>query len=210
MAKPKQPAKPKPPTRSQAAPAKAAKAPPAPRERLFVDTGLALCAVEALVEHGLIKTSIRIPELAPEDDDDLDDESESWRDRVDDNQTEAVDRLLALLEQHRDKVATLRAIGGLLIHLAEDYEIDLYSLAGIEACTRLERIEISSTDPKLDLSPLASLPALRSVDLTGAHGLRNLEPLFQIASLKQVIGLLHERTAEELRRRNVEVKPSGS
>ena len=163
MAKPKKPAQPKTPTGPQAAlakAAKAAKAPAEPRDRLFLDTGLALCAVEALVEHDLIETSIRIPELAPEDDDDLDDESESWRDRFDNNQTEPIDQLLALLERHRDKVATLREIGGMLIHIAEDYEIDLYSLAGIEACTSLERITISSTGPKLDLSPLASLPAL--------------------------------------------------
>jgi hypothetical protein len=209
MAKPKRPAQPKTPTKPQAAPAKAAKAPADPRDRLFLDTGLALCAIEALVEHDVIETSIRIPELAPQDDDDPDDESESWRDRFDNNQTEPIDQLLALLEQHRDKVATLREIQGMLIHIADDYEINLYSLAGIEACTRLERIEISSTDPKLDLSPLASLPALESVDLTCAHGVRNLEPLFRSASLKQVIGQFHKRTAEELRRRNVEVKQSG-
>jgi hypothetical protein len=208
MTKSKKPAQPKTPTQPQAAPAKAAKAPEDPRDRLFLDTGLALCVVEALVEHDLIETSIRIPELAPQDDDNPDDESESWRDRFDTNQTEPVDQLLALLEQHRDKLAMLREIGGMLFHLADDYEINLYSLAGIEACTRLERIKIWSTDPKLDLSPLASLPALKSVDLTCTRGIRNLEPLLQIASLKQVIGQLHEGVAEALRRRNVEVKQS--
>jgi hypothetical protein len=185
--------------------AKAAKAPP---PRLFEDDALALCAVEALVAHKLIETSIRIPELAPEDYDDLDDESESWRDRVENNQTRSIDQLLALLDQHRDKVSQIREIYGTLIHISLDYELDLYSLAGIEACTRLERIEILSTRSKLDLSPLASLPALASVDLTFASGIKNLEPLFQIASLKQVIGRLPEQTAAELRRRNVEVKAS--
>jgi hypothetical protein len=184
------------------------KAPAKPPARLFEDTALALCAVEALVQHGLIKTSIRIPELAPDDDDDLDDESESWRDRLDDNQTEPVDQLVALLEQHRDKVSQLREIHGALIHIAEDYEPDLYSLAGIEACTCLERIEIWSTDPKLDLSPLTSLPALASVDLSCASGIKNLEPLFQIESLKQVIGQIPKPTAAELRRRNIEIKTS--
>jgi hypothetical protein len=182
--------------------------PKVPQTRLFEDTSLALCAVEGLVRQGLLETSIRIPELAPEDDDDLDDESESWRDRFDNNQTEAIDELLALLEQHRDKVAQLREIPGILIHIAEDYEPDLYSLAGIEACTRLEQIEISSTDPKLDLSPLASLPALASVDLACASDLENLQPLLQIGTLKRVIGRIPERTAAELRRRNVEIKAS--
>jgi hypothetical protein len=184
--------------------------PPAPPARLFEDTALALCAVEALVQHGLLETSLRIPELAPEDDDDLDDESESWRDRLDDNQSEPIDQLVALLEQHRDKVSQLREIHGALIHIAEDYEPDLYSLAGIEACTRLERIEIWSTDSKLDLTPLTSLPALVSVDLTCASDISNLEPLFQIASLKQVFGRLPKQTAAELRRRNIEIATSST
>ena len=186
---------------------KAPSKPQAPA-RLFEDTSLALCVVEALVEHDLLETSIRIPELAPEDDDDLDDESESWRDRVENNQTEPIDQLVALLVQHRDKLSQLREIHGVLIHIAEDYEPDLYSLAGIEACTGLERISIWSMDPRLDLSPLTSLPALASVDLTCASSIKNLEPLCQIESLKQVIGRIPKQTAAELSRRNIEVKTS--
>jgi hypothetical protein len=191
------------PPKKGAEPAKPVQAP------LFEDPHLALCVVEALVDHDLIETSLRIPELEPDDDDDLDDESESWRDRIDNNQTEVIAQLLALVEQHRDKLPQLREIQGALIHIAEDYEPDIDSLAGIEACTGLERIGIWSTSAKLDLSPLKSLPALTTVDLTCASGVKKLDPLLEIPSLKVVIGNIHARMGVELRKRNVEVKKSG-
>jgi hypothetical protein len=179
-----------------------------PPRRSFEDTSLALCVVEALVEQGLVATKLRIPELEPEDDDDLDDESESWRDRFDNNQDQVIDQLLALLEQHRDKLAQLREVQGALINIAMDYEPDVHSLAGIEACTNLERIGIWTSNSKLDLSPLKSLPALVSVDLGCAGKQKNLGPLLEIESLREVIGDVDARTAAKLRSRNVEVKRS--
>ena len=174
---------------------------------LFEDSHLALYIVDALVEHGLIATSIRIPELAPEDDDDLDDESESWRDRLDNNQTAAIARLLALLDGHRDELPQLRDLPGMLSHIVDDYyELNFYSLAGIEACVGLERIAIWTTSKTLDLSPLTSLPALVSVDLGGASSISNLEPLLAIPSLREVIGDVDDRIAVELRRRNVTIR----
>lgn len=191
-----------------AAKKKTAKAPP---RRAFEDTSLALCVIEGLVAQRLIETQLRIPDLEPEDDDDYDDESESWRDNLDNNQDQVVDQLLALLEEHRDKLAQVREVQGALIHIASmDYEPDVYSLEGIEACTSLERIGIWTHNEKLDLSPLEALPALVSVDLSCAGKQKNLAPLLEIESLREVIGEVDARTAAKLKSRNVEIKRSAS
>ncbi len=171
----------------------------------FEDTDLALCVLQALVEQGLVRTSIRIPELEPDEDDDLDDESESWRDRLENNQTEPIERLVALLDRHRDLLPQVEEISGLLIDVAEyDYEPSFWSLAGIEACTGLKSISIW-THSKLDLEPLVSLPALIEVDLSLAHPLPKLEPLLRIGTLQRVIGPIDAAMAKRLRANGVEV-----
>ena len=139
----------------------------------FEDPDLALCVIEALVAAGHVETSIVVPMLEPDDDDDLDDESESWRDRVVNNQTEPIKQLVALVEQHRDLLPKLEELQYVLVNVAEEYEPDLFSLSGIEVCTGLERVAIWSSDPKLDLTPLTALPKLASVDLECAGKLKN-------------------------------------
>lgn len=172
----------------------------------FADTDLALCVLEAMVCQGLVSTDVRIPELAPEDDDDLDDESESWRDRVDNNQTAARDELVTLVGQHRDKLPLVKEVTGVILELAEELEPDIHDLSGIGACTGLEKLEIWTTRATLDLSPLTALPALAELDLTCAGRLKNLRPLLEMKALRKVTGDIHERVAAELRSRGVEVE----
>jgi hypothetical protein len=178
------------------------------RTPLFEDDALALCVVDALVGEGRLSTSLTIPEMEPDDDDDLDDESESWRDAVDNNQTRAIDELVALLDFDRELLAQVTRVGGLLENINDDwdYETDLYSLGGIQACTRLEHIEIWSHERSLDLRPLVSLPALASVDLRHAPGVKNLRPLLRIPALRRVVGgAIDDDLASKLRRRGVAV-----
>ena len=68
--------------------------------RVFEDLDLALCAIDALVGGGHVKTSIRIPSAAPFDEEDYEDESESWRDG-ETNQDGPINELLALLDLNR-------------------------------------------------------------------------------------------------------------
>ncbi|MGN6111107.1 MAG: DUF6892 domain-containing protein [Kofleriaceae bacterium] len=187
------------------------KEPKPPPQLPFEDTNLALCVLDGLVELDLISTSIVIPELAPDDEDDLEDESESWRDNFENNQTRAIDKLLALLGRHLKKLPALKVLQGSLINTAELYEMDLYSLAGIEHCPNLESVDIWTTDKKLDLSPLTKLPHLATVDLTCSDAY-DLSPLFEIPSLRTVISIpdkLHPRAIEALKERNIEVRTGG-
>lgn len=156
--------------------------------KAFECSDLALCVLDAMASQGLVKPTTRIPELAPDDEEDYEDESESWRDTLENNQTRAVDKLVALFEQHLDKLPLVKRLSGIIVNLAEDeYEPEMWSLVGIEACTGLEAVEVWTTDPTLDLTPLTSLPRLATVDLTFAGRLKDLKPLLSIPSLKTVI-----------------------
>lgn len=196
--------------------AKPAAKPPAPPERLFEDTCLALCVVDSLVDQGLIETEIKIPVHAPLDEDDYFgedgelDESESWRDNLDTNQDESIEKLVALLATHRAKLPKLKELHGAMICIAEfdAYEPDVYSLAGIDLCTGLESIQIWSTEKKLDLSPLAKLPKLATIDLGCASTVDPAQLLeLELPALRTVIGAhLHPRMIEALKKRGVAVK----
>ena len=183
----------------------------AKNETKFECSDLALCVLEALSQAGLVEVTRRIPEVEPEDDDDLDDESESWRDRLENDQTEVVDELLALLEKNRHELPKVKEVSGVLLHVAEGmYEPEMWSLAGIEACTGLESLEIWTSERKLDLAPLTRLPRLATVDLTCAGGLETLDALLEIPSLKTVIASgLDRRLAEALQERGVTVTKAG-
>jgi hypothetical protein len=174
--------------------------------RLFECSDLALCVMEAMVHQRLVTRVARIPEPVSADDDDLHDESESWRDRVFDNQTEAIERLVAELARHKDKLPQVTELTGVLIDTAEDYEPEIWSLAGIEACTGLEKIDLWSCEEKLDLSPLTTLPRLAELDLSCATGVKDLRPLFAMPALNKVTGSLGAAIADQLRRRGVEVE----
>jgi hypothetical protein len=191
----------------KAAPVKAKKAAPveATKDELFECSDLALCVMEALVQQGLARASVTVPALAPDDDDDLDDESESWRDRVVDNQTAPIDTLIAELAKHRDKLPQVKEITGVIIEIADEYEPEIWSLAGVEALTGLEKIDLWSRDETLDLSPLTKLSALVEVDLSCASP-KNQRPLLALPALKKVIGQIDATIADQLRQRGVEVE----
>jgi hypothetical protein len=179
------------------------------KDKLCTDDDLGLCVLEAMVRQKLVKTKLRVPGLEPDDEDDLDDESESWRDSIGNNQTEPIRELLALLSQHRDKVASVNEIDGVLMEIAdtsgEPYEVALHSLAGIEACTALEKLSIWTDDPGLDLSPLVSLRVMKELDLACAGRLRDLRPLLEMKTLKKVVGDVDTRTASLLKAKGVKV-----
>jgi hypothetical protein len=181
-----------------------------PADPVFECDHLALCVVEALVRDNLLTTSITIPELEPPDDYDPEDESESWRDAVEDNQTEAIDKLVALVDEHRDLLPRVTTLDVILVEIAScEYELDLWSLAGIEACTNLESIQVWSRDPSLDLSPLAALEKLHTVDVKLAKP-KSYAPLTQIPSLRVVIGAPDAKTATALRARGVTIQAKSS
>ena len=177
--------------------------PPADPERLFEDDSLALCVLDSLIAEDLVSTDLVIPALAPTEDDDPDDESESWRDRVDEGQLRVTSELLALLAANRDALPKLTVLESMVMTIAEDYEPDVRSLAGLEQCTALESVALASTYRKLDLRPLTKLPALTEVHLLGCDRLKDLEPLFEIPTLTRVTGDLPEPVARELLRRGV-------
>jgi hypothetical protein len=153
---------------------------------LFEDSQLALCVLDALVGQGLVTTALRIPKLRPAEDDDLEDESESWRDRAITNQSQAIDDALDLLAKHRDRLAALKKISGVALLAEDQYWADVSSLVGIEQCVGLEHLTLwSSSD--VDLGPLAALPKLATLDLSLAQRVRDLAPLAQRPGLA-VIG----------------------
>jgi hypothetical protein len=179
------------------------------KKPLFESDDLALCVLDALVSARKVKTNIRVPELGPRDDDDTydpDDESESWRDG-DSNQDEPIRRLVALLEENRDKLAqVVRVRMSVPPRLAMSYWPRTSSVVGIAACTKLRELDLVVSEPTIDLRPLRSLP-LRSLTLKLPYerGATNLKPLHQIETLRQVKGTINRVDAAELEKRKIKV-----
>ncbi|WAS91346.1 hypothetical protein [Nannocystis punicea] len=172
----------------------------------FVDHDLGLAVVEAMVREGLVETDLRVPELEPEEDDDPDDESESWRDRIDETQMAVLAELRALLDAHADKLPHIEEIDPYLDTIHEEPEqcAEVDSLAGIELCSGLKRLMLDTRNKQLDLTPLTSLPALEELHL-GDVRLRDLAPLLALPRLKVLTGRIDEVTAAKLRERGVDV-----
>jgi hypothetical protein len=171
-------------------------------EDLFECDDLGLCVLDAMVEQGLVKAETMIPSLAPPEDADLEDESESWRDRVVSNQTAPISALISQLGRNKDKIARVEAIIGAIANVAEiGYEPNIYSLRGIERCTSLRTLDLWSRESKLDLSPLTKLPALRELDLTCASDVQDLTPLLEIPKLEKLKLATHATVAPQLKKR---------
>lgn len=172
----------------------------------FVDADLALAVVEAMIRQRLVHTDLRIPELEPGDDDDLDDESESWRDRIDEDEMAVRAELRALLDTHADQLARVEEIDDVLLEVHEEPEqfAEVDSLAGIELCTGLRRLTFTTSNKKLDLKPLTALPALEQVNF-GSSPIRDLTPLLALPRLRSLTGRVDPRTAAALRERGVAV-----
>lgn len=172
----------------------------------FVDPVLGLVVVEALVRHGLVTTELCVPEPAPGEDDDPDDESESWRDRIDEDALRIEAELRNLLDIHAAKLSLIEEIDDVFIDIYEGSEelAEVDSLAGIEVCSGLERLTFNTNNKKLDLTPLAALPRLEALDL-GRSRIRDLSPLLALKRLREVTGRIDARTAAALRERGVTV-----
>ncbi len=172
----------------------------------FVDHDLGMAVVEAMVRQGLVTTDLCVPELKPEEDDDPDDESESWRDRIDEDALEIVGQLRALLDTHANKLARIEAINEVFLDIYEDMDrhAEIDSLAGIELCSGLKRLSLTTSNTKLDLTPLTLLPALEELDLGGAV-IKDLTPLLALPRLKKLSARVDPHTLAALRERGVHV-----
>lgn len=177
-----------------------------PAQDRFVDPDLKLAVIEAMLRQGLMVTTLRVPALEPEDDDDLEEESESWRDHINEDEIRVVSELHALLATHADRIAAIEEIDDFFMEVYEDPEqfAEIDSLAGIEQCSGLRRLTFTTGNKKLDLTPLTALPLLEAIDL-GSSRIRDVSLLLALPKLRSVKGRIDARTAAALRERGVEV-----